>query len=295
MQESIMKQVDIVIVGCGFTASRVALRFLSAGTRVLVTVRNPEKAAALAQQGAEVFVWDAANPQPLPIPEGAALLHSVPPLQIRGQPVDPTPALLAALRGTPSRIVYLSTTGVYGPVRDVDHRTPVNPQSTREQVRLDAETTVAGGPWSSLILRPAAIYGPGRGIHVSMARGEYSLVEGGRNFVSRIHVDDLASHAVAGLLSAIQGTYPVADEHPCPGWEIAEFCSKLLHVPMPGTVRAEEVHHTRRADRRVDGSEIRRLLGVPLCFPSYRSGIPASLASSDASPDFSRQPPPSQR
>ncbi len=272
-----MRPVDIVIVGCGYTGSRVASRLLSAGARVRITVRNPESAAALKRQGAEVFAWDAADPQPLPIPEGSALLHSVPSLLISGQPADPTPALLAALRGTPSRVVYLSTTGVYGSVRDVDHRTPVNPQSSREQVRVDAETAVTAGPWSSLILRPAAIYGPGRGIHASMARGEYHLVGGGQNFVSRIHVDDLASHAEAALLSVVAGAYPVADEHPCSAWEIAEFCSSLLRVPMPGTVRAEDVHHTRRADRRVDGSEIRRLLAVPLRFPSYRSGIPDAL------------------
>ena len=276
-----MKQVYIVIVGCGFTGSRVASRLLSAGARVLVTVRNPENAAAVKRQGAEVFAWDAANPQRLPIPEGSTLLHSVPSLEVSSQPTDPTPALLAALRGTPSRIVYLSTTGVYGSVRDVDHHTPANPQTRREQVRVDAETAVAAGPWSSLILRPAAIYGPGRGIHVSMARGEYKLVGGGRNFVSRIHVDDLASQVEAGLLSGVTGAYPVADEHPCCAWEIAEFCSQLLHVPMPGTVRADDVHDTRRADRRVDGSEIRRLLGVPLRFPSYHSGIPASLLHSN--------------
>ena len=280
-----MKQVDIVIVGCGYTGSRVASRLLSAGARVLITVRNPESATALKRQGAEVFAWDAADPQPLVIPEGSALLHSVPSLQIFGQPADPTPALLGALRGNPSRIVYLSTTGVYGSVRDVDHRTPVHPQSSREQVRVDAETAVAAGSWSSLILRPAAIYGPGRGIQDSMSRGEYNLVGKGQNFVSRIHVDDLVSHVEAGLLSGVEGAYPVADEHPCSAWEIAEFCSKLLHVPMPGTVRAEEVHHTRRADRRVDGSEIRRLLEVPLRFPSYHSGIPASLL----------QPPPHQQ
>lgn len=275
-----MEQVDIVIVGCGYTGSRVASSLLTAGARVLITVRNPESAAALKRQGAEVFAWDATAPEPLSIPDGSALLHSIPSLQIAGQPADPTPALLAALKGTPSRIVYLSTTGVYGSTRDVDHRTPVNPQSSRDQVRVDAEIAVAAVPWSSLILRPAAIYGPGRGIHVSMARGEYKLVGNGQTFVSRIHVDDLAAHAQAGLLSKIGGAYPVADEHPCSAWEIAEFCSNLLHVPMPNTVQAEDVHPTRRADRRVDGSEIRRLLAVTLRYPSYHTGIPASLLQS---------------
>jgi hypothetical protein len=46
---------------------------------------------------------------------------------------------------------------------------------------------------------------------------------------------------------------------------------------MPVFVPIESVHDTRRADRRVDGSTIRKLLGIQLRFPSYRTGIPASL------------------
>ncbi len=272
-----MKQVHIVIAGCGFTGKRVAARFLAAGAHVLVTVRNPEHAVSLKQQGAEVFPWDAANPQPLPIPGGALLLHSIPSLMIANQPADPTPALLASLRGTPARVVYISTSGVYGPARDVDHQTPVNPRSRREQVRVAAENVVAQGPWSSMTLRPAAIYGPGRGIQVSMSRGEYSLVGDGCNFVSRIHVDDLAAHAQAALLSSATGAYPVADEHPCTSSEIAGFCARLLKLPMPGSVESAAVHDTRRADRRVNGSEIRRILGISLTYPSYTTGIPASL------------------
>jgi nucleoside-diphosphate-sugar epimerase len=272
-----MKQMIAVIAGCGYTGSRLASRLLASGARVLITVRDPASAAALERQGAEVIAWDAASPQTIQIPEGASLLHSIPSLILSNQPVDPTPALLASLRGTPSRIVYLSTTGVYGSVRDVDHQTPADPRSVREFVRVEAERRVAEGPWSTLILRPAAIYGPGRGIHASMARGDYRLVGDGQNYVSRIHADDLAAHVEAGLFSGVVGAYPVADEHPCPAREIAEFCSKLLNVPMPGSVQPEQVHDTRRADRRVDGSEIRRRLVLSLLYPSYLTGIPASL------------------
>jgi nucleoside-diphosphate-sugar epimerase len=268
---------DVVIAGCGFTGSRVASRLLSAGDRVWITTRHPATGATLEQQGARVIEWDATCPQPLPIPDGAAILHSIPSLVISNKFVDPTPALLAALQGTPSRMVYLSTTGVYGSARKVDHHTQPDPRTPRERVRLDAERTASEVPWSTLILRPAAIYGPGRGIHVSMSRGEYQLVGDGQNYVSRIHVDDLAAHAEAGLRSNITGAYPVADAHPCSAREIAEFCSRLLNIPMPTSVAVEEVHDTRRADRSVDGSEIRRLLGLSLLYPSYQTGIPAAL------------------
>jgi len=280
----IIKHMDVLIAGCGFTGSRVASRMLSAGDRVWITTRHPASVATLEQQGARLIEWDATCPQPLPIPDGAAILHSIPSLAISSNFVDPTPALLGAIQGTPSRMVYLSTTGVYGSAREVDHHTHPDPRTAREHVRLDAERNAAGGPWSTLILRPAAIYGPGRGIHVSMLRGEYKFVGTGENYVSRIHVDDLAAHAEGALRSDVVGAYPVADEHPCSAREIAEFCSKLLNIPMPTSVAVEEVHDTRRADRRVDGSEIRRLLGLSLLYPSYRTGIPVSLhlASSQA-------------
>ena len=96
----------------------------------------------------------------------------------------------------------------------------------------------------------------------------------GDNFISRIHVDDLAAHAEAALLSDVTGAYPVADEESCTSREIAEFCANLLHVKLPeGPVAAPRIF----GDRKVDGSAIRALLGVTLRYPSYRAGIPAAI------------------
>jgi nucleoside-diphosphate-sugar epimerase len=144
-------------------------------------------------------------------------------------------------------------------------------------LRVEAEQAVAQGPWPSLVLRPAAIYGPGRGVHVALREGSFQLANDGSNFVSRIHVDDLATHAGHSLLSDLTGAYPVADEKPCSSREIAEFCANLLGLPLPESVTEESLSETRRSDRRVDGSAIRRLLGIELRYPSYRQGIPAAL------------------
>ncbi len=151
------------------------------------------------------------------------------------------------------------------------------PRTPRVRLRVDAEWAVAAGPWSSLILRPAAIYGPWRGVHAAMRRGEFRLVEGGQNFISRIHVSDLARLAEAALTSRLAGAYPVADEEPAPSEAVARCCAEL-GLPMPKSIPRDQVSETRRANRRVDGRAIRRLLNVRLDYPSYRSGIPASLA-----------------
>ena len=87
--------------------------------------------------------------------------------------------------------------------------------------------------------------------------------------VSRIHVDDLATHVEAALLSDFTGAYPVADEEPCTPRELAAFCSRILGKLVDPRAA--------RSNRRVDGSAIRRVLGVTLQYPSYRVGIPASV------------------
>lgn len=252
----------ILILGCGFTGQRVARRFLARGYQVTATTRTPARLASLAQLGAEVITLD---DLPAHLRPGVFVLHSIP---------TPEPAgLLDALGAGPARMVYLSTTAVYGSATQVDAATTVDPNSERARPRLEAEQRVAAGPWSSLILRPAAIYGPGRGVQESLPRGAYYA---GGNYVSRIHVDDLAAHAEAALLSDLEGAYPVADEEPCTTREIAEFCARLLglaSVPQPAPGAAARIP----SNRRVDGSAIRRALGITLTYPSYRTGIPASL------------------
>lgn len=212
---------------------------------------------------------------------GCVVIHSIPSVDDR----DPTPLLLDALGDRPRRVIYLSTTGVYGSAREVDETTEPAPATARTQLRLDAERAVAAGPWQSLILRPAAIYGPGRGVHVAMREGRFPLVDGGHNFTSRIHVDDLAAHVEAAVFSDATGAWPVADDEPSTSFEIASYCADLLRVPMPESVAPGAVSETRRADRRVDGRAIRRILGVTLRYPSYRVGIPASLDEEQANVD----------
>jgi nucleoside-diphosphate-sugar epimerase len=184
--------------------------------------------------------------------------------------------LVDQLGDAPARVVYLSTTGVYGAAPFVDESTGVDPRTEQHQLRLEEEGRVAAGPWPSLILRPAAIYGPGRGVQESIRRGACRVDE---NFVSRIHVDDLAAHVEAALLSDVSGAYPVADEEPCSSREIAEFCARLLGLPLPSPAPAK----AGSINRRVDGSAIRRALGITLSYPSYRVGIPASISSAGVS------------
>jgi nucleoside-diphosphate-sugar epimerase len=253
--------VDVLILGCGFTGQRVAERFAAKGARVTVTTRDPQHLAGL---GVNVITL---REVPAHTRKGMLVLHSIPP--------EGSAGIVELLGKAPARVVYLSSTAVYGSAAVVNETSFVDPSNERARLRILDEERVAQGPWTSLILRPAAIYGPGRGAQEAVRRGTYVANE---NFVSRIHVDDLATHVEAGLLSNVCGAYPVADDEPATTREVGEFCARLLGLPdVPADVTAQTAPTRTMGNRRVDGSGIRRLLGITLAFSSYRVGIPAAL------------------
>ena len=204
-------------------------------------------------------------------PVGCVVLHSIPTLPEGGDR-----AFLEPLHGRARRVVYLSTTSVYGDARFVDEHTPIQPVTESARSRGLTEAAVASGPWESLILRPAAIYGPGRGVHVALREGRYAMAADGSKFISRIHVDDLAAVVEAGLGAEITGAFPVADSRPCTSLEMASYCAGLLGVGLsaPGSGVVPE---SRRANRKVDGSAILRELKLTLRYPSFVEGVPACL------------------
>ncbi len=252
-----------LILGCGFTGTRVAGRLRAEGLAV-TTVRRAQ---------IDFTELDALQKLAALALAECTVLHSIPSL-----PGGADGRLVSVLEGRARRVVYLSTTGVYGDATHVDETTRVMPRNPREQARVDTERAVSSGPWQSLILRPAAIYGPGRGVHVSMAEGRYTLMGDGSNTISRIHVDDLASVAYAALRAELTGAFPVADEHPCPSREIAEYCAVQFGWPMPASVSEAEVPVSRRTNRRVNGRSIFARLGVRIAYPTYREGIAQAMA-----------------
>lgn len=263
-----MPDLTVVVLGCGYTGKRVARKFLERGAAVIATTRDPASLDDLANTGARIVAFDAAKLVAIPVPADALMLYSIPVV---------TQEIIEQFTATPKRVVYLSTTGVYGAVHDVDEHTPAAPETEAQKLRVASEELVRAGPWSWLVLRPAAIYGPERGVHVAMREGRFQLAGSGDTFVSRIHVEDLARHVEAALLSDVTGAYPVADDRPCTTREIAEFCARQFKLPMPPSVSGEMLHETRRADRRVDGRAIRGLLNVRLRYPTYREGVGQGL------------------
>lgn len=271
----------ILLLGCGYTARRAARGLLALGHELIATARD---LSTLTRCGSVALQVDIFNPRTLEqlapwVTPSTSVLYSLPTI---GE-TDLTPSIIPYIQRA-CRVVYLSTTGVYGAQLDVNATSSPGPRTDREKLRVSAEEALAANFPNLLILRPAAIYGPYRGIHTALRAGTYRLPSNGTNYVSRIHVDDLAAHCVAGLRTEHLGAWPVADERPCTSGEITSFCAQLLGLPLPAIASTEQLPETRRADRRVDGSAIRGLLGIRLRYPDYRVGIPACIAA-EASDD----------
>jgi nucleoside-diphosphate-sugar epimerase len=239
--------------------------------------RDTSALALLAAAGATTVSFDALRPATWSalvraaanLGRDCAILLSVPPLGDERE--VGTAALLRALP-RPARIVYVSTTAVYGDISVVDETTP--PQAGEDQAaRVAVERVVAGGPWSWMVLRAAAIYGPDRGLHV--ARGAAPRhVNDPHRVISRIHVDDLAACCEAALDASATGAFPVADLEPASAAEVAAFCASLGLAPpaLPESPAGE-----RRPARRADGRALLQTLGLSLAYPCYRDGIRAAV------------------
>ncbi|MFS8069571.1 MAG: NAD-dependent epimerase/dehydratase family protein [Byssovorax sp.] len=263
----------LVVLGCGFTGVEAARLARAEGREVLGSTRSSAHAAELAALGIEARVLprlDAAAVREL-VPAGADVLITFP-------PDGATDALIAPALGAARALVYISSTAVYGDAAgEIDERVPVDPSAPRASARLAAEEAyrAQGG----VILRSAAIYGPGRGLHVRLARGEHRLAEDGLAVVSRIHVTDLARLALAALDRGPRcAIFNAADAAPVPQIEVITWLAARLGVPVPPSVPPETLHETLRHDRAVDGSLARRTLGVDLVYPSYLEGFAACLA-----------------
>ena len=261
-----------LILGAGFTGSRVAALLGARGDPTIATVRPGADRTPAEVAGVEPIRLDADDPVSRHalvrrlMGEGDAhrVLVTFPPAHLPDGG-ERTAAILEALRGRVARVVMISSTTVYGKVVRVDASTAAAPEGDRERLYLEAERMVRGGPWAGLVLRASAIYGPGRGV----------LAEGGPRFsqarsldavISRIHADDLAAVAAAALDSDLEGTYPVADEAPASGREQLAVWGGIPFSPPEGRPDPE-------GSRRVDGHAILAALGVTLRYPSYRDAL----------------------
>lgn len=289
-----------LILGCGYTGRRLALRLLEEGHRVTGTTRSEERARELEEVGVEPRLLDVADPESVRglsdlAPEVAFYL--IPPLRTdEGRRVRVGEVVDVLGRAPLDCFVYVSSTSVYGDRGGdrVDETAEPRPDSASGRARLAAERTVLEKGWSRdtrpRIARVAGIYGPGRTLRDRIREGRYRVVEGNDAVTNRIHVDDLAAGLHAVWRRGRDGRiYNMSDGDPRPASEFARIVADHLGVELPVISReeAEERYSESRLSRKFGSKRVvnRRLveeLGVELRYPSIREGLPAALAEEEA-------------
>ena len=203
----------LLIVGCGDVGLRV-LRLLRGRLRVLALTSSPARVDLLRCAGAVPLVGDLDDMASLGRLAAVAdwVLHLAPPPG-RGAGDPRTRALLAALArsGRLRRLVYASTSGVYGDAQGArfDETRPVRPATDRARRRVDAEARVrlhgrAFGVAAS-ILRVPGIYAldrAGGDPRERVQRGAPLFAADQDVYTNHIHADDLARACVAALFHA---------------------------------------------------------------------------------------------
>jgi nucleoside-diphosphate-sugar epimerase len=212
---------------------------------------------------------------------GAFVVCSAPP---GANPAAEIRALFALVPDA-ARLIYISSTGVYGRGDGawVDETWPVAPITDSGRARAAAEAALAESPVSWVALRAAGIYGPGRGLVDRMRAGTYRVIGDGTSHVGRIHVVDLVAAIIRAGVTDVRGAVNVADNDPAPIGEVADAVAARLGLPPPPRVPAAsvsaEIAGMLTADRRIANRRMHDELGVVLRYPSWRDGVDAELAS----------------
>lgn len=193
----------------------------------------------------------------------------------------------------PKRIIYLSTTGVYGDHQGnwVDETTSPKPKNPRSILRYQTEQN-----WQKLgavILRLGGIYGQGQNALYSVLTGRARLIHKKAQVFGRIHVADIANAIF--LIMAHQdikkinpnplmgAVFNIVDDEPSPPDEVIAYACQLLEKPLPpkedyATAPMSEMQKSFYQDnKRVKNDKAKQLLGWQLCYPNYRLGLQALL------------------
>lgn len=302
----------------GYTGGRLARRLLAEGHQVRALVRRPWQAPGLREAGARVVIGDITDPVSLAgIAAGIDVIYHLVGALTGGSAevcrvlVGGTRNLLdqvLAGQGVPPRIILTSNAVVYGDGKGMllDEESPCRPITDLGRIALEAEETLRDAARgtrgiSATVVRCGAIYGPGRLSSELIRQGRFRLIGSGLNWSSRIQVDDLVTALIAlGAAPPPGSVYNAVDYEPSPLIAYYGFLAESLGAPAPTHRSAWRAHGQGRArallsrgrgaaldanviglftaNLRVDGSRLWRDLRVSPRYPSYRSGIPASLA-----------------
>ncbi len=284
----------VTIVGCGDIGRRLAEAYQVDEVPVRGWVRSETRRQQLAGAGIDALACDLdesiVSP---PVLADESLFYFAPP-PAKGVEDTRVARLIDAFAetGQPGKVVYLSTTGVYGDCQGawVDETRAPAPSVDRARRRLDAEqrwrawSEATGRPL--VILRVAGIYGPGKLPVERLRKGLPMVSEAEAPITNHIHALDLVRVARAAMERGVSGeVYNVCDGHPESMTRYFNRVADFLGMPRPPLIGLAEAQSQLSPgmlsylgeSRRLSNRKMLEELGVTLVYPELAQGLPACL------------------
>ncbi|MGB8435678.1 MAG: NAD(P)-dependent oxidoreductase [Burkholderiales bacterium] len=276
---------QVAILGAtGVLGRPVIARLLDRGHEVVAVARDPAKLATHPRVHAVRGDILCAETLAAPLAGCDAVLHLATVIPRTGTQSDwsandrvrsaGTRNLLAAARshGRPRYVQQSVAMLLVGP-RDVvaDEDAPVRPSPRLESAR-DMEHAVRESDLPWVILRGGAFYGRGSDRMEYLNRlardGQLAVPGDGGDYVSLVHVDDMADAVVRAAESDIAAqVFNVVDDCPVTYRELYEFVASVNAAPPPASDGPPLL-----PSFRVSNERARRVLGWRPRFPDYRAG-----------------------
>jgi nucleoside-diphosphate-sugar epimerase len=293
----------ILIVGSGDVARRILSHLAQSPfrARVYALLRDPARAATWRDAGAIPVLADLDDRGSLQRLAGLAdlVLHLAPPPST-GSHDTRTRNLLAALskgKSLPRRLVYVSTTGVYGDCggAQIDETRRLNPESSRAGRRVDAESCLrAWGQRTGVkvsILRAPGIYAADRLPVERLNKAMPALCEPDDVYTNHIHADDLAAACVAALhRGGANRVYNVVDDSDLKMAEYFDRVADAWELPRAPRISRAAAEKTlspvqmsfMRESRRIGNQRLKNELKLRFAYPTVDVGIADALARRNA-------------
>jgi nucleoside-diphosphate-sugar epimerase len=302
---------NVLLVGAGDIAQRV-VPLLVRRSRVWAVTRRASQAAALARLGAVPVTADLDDFQSLAPLAGLAdsIVHLAPPPS-HGPADTRTRNLIALLERSmvahgaarpavprgPLRLLYVSTSGVYGDCagEEVDESRPLHPATERAQRRADAEAELRAWEARSgaavVVLRVPGIYAADR-LPLERLHARTPVLRAEEDvYTNHIHADDLAAIVTRALEGATPGAcYNASDDTVMKMGEYFDLVADTFGLARPPRVSRADAAALLPPVLRSFMSESRRLvnrrmkseLGVSLRYPTVRDGLRAAAGAAGA-------------
>lgn len=286
----------LVVFGCGYVGTAVAVAALGRGMTVTALTRNAVTAAALRSKGIETVVADLASRDwhgkipPNPefvlncVSSGGGGLEAY-----RRSYVEGTRSMLewAKRGGTMGTLVYTSSTSVYpqgdGVIVDESAPTPSSSASDRARLLLQAEDEIraaVGVCHRWFLLRLAGIYGPGRRHLVDQVRsGEVAGT--GERHLNLVHCDDIVGAIMACCTApslVASDVFNVVDDVPTPKADVVAWLAAEMGVPVPSfTGEPISAGRGNTPDRIISNTKIKARLKWSPRHPTFRDGYGSGM------------------